>query len=112
MRILRHPLVAQDVRALAEHVLAISGDPAAALRRLDEVDALLRAILENPDLGTRLDGDLSGWRVRHGGRGRAITLIFRPEDDRLLVALVAFGGQDWLMTEKTRRDFGKRGPPD
>ena len=106
MRIVRHPLVAQDIRALAEHVLTVSGDRAAALRRLDEIDALIAEIVANPDLGARLDGALTGWRVRHGGQGRAITLVFRPEGERLLVALVAFGRQDWTTTSAARRGFG------
>lgn len=109
MRLVRHPLLARDIRALAEHVLDVSGDPGAALKRLDEVDALIAAILDNPDLGAQLDGALRGWQVRHGGQGRAITVVYRsdirPEGDRLLVALVAFGGQDWLTRGAARGDF-------
>ncbi|MCB1405574.1 MAG: type II toxin-antitoxin system RelE/ParE family toxin [Rhodobacteraceae bacterium] len=106
MRLVRHPLVEQDIRALAEHILTVSGDPAAALRRLDEIDALIAAILQNPDLGTRLDGALHGWRVRHGGQGRALSIVYRAQGDRLFVALVAFGGQDWLTRGAARGGFG------
>lgn len=102
MRLVRHPLVEQDIRALAEHILTVSGDPAAALRRIDEIDALTAAILDNPDLGARLGGPLSGWRVRHGGQGRALSIVYRPEGERLLIVLVAFGGQDWLTRSEAR----------
>jgi len=102
MRLVRHPLVAQDIAALARHILTVSGDAAAALRRLDEVDAMIASIVEAPDLGTRLDGPLDGWRVRHGGRGRALSIVYRADGKRLLVALVAFAGQDWTANAVSR----------
>ncbi len=37
IRIEQHPLVRQDLRELARHVADISGDPRAAMRRLDQV---------------------------------------------------------------------------
>ena len=101
-RIVRHPLVAQDIRALAAHVLAVSGDAEAALRRLDEVDALMDAIRARPDLGAALGDTLPGWRARHGGKGRALTIVYRAEEDHILVALVAFAGQDWLSAAAGR----------
>ncbi|MCB1674671.1 MAG: hypothetical protein KDI01_00160, partial [Halioglobus sp.] len=52
----------------------------------------MEAILENPDLGPRLDGSLAGWRVRHGGQGRVPSIVYRPDGENLLVALVAFLG--------------------
>lgn len=105
MRLIRHPLVARDVAEVARHVLTVSGDKAAALRRLDEIDALLASILDAPDLGSHLDGPLEGWRVRHGGRGRALSIIYRAEGDRLLVAMVAFAGQDWTTSVLDRSGF-------
>lgn len=106
MRLVRHPLVAQDIRALAQHILEVSGDPEAAMCRLDEIDALTVAILDNPELGVRLGGPLSGWRARHGGKGRALTIVYRVDGDLLLIALVAFGGQDWLTRGVGRSEFG------
>ena len=54
IRIERHPLVRLDLRELARHVADMSGDPGAAARRLDQVDALLRDILANPNSGAFL----------------------------------------------------------
>lgn len=98
IRIERHPLVRRDLRELARHVAEVSGDLRAAARRLDQVDAFLTDILENPNLGSILSAELSGWRVRHGGAGRRITIVFRFTEDGgcLQIALVAFGGQDWM----------------
>lgn len=105
MRLIRHPLVARDLTGLVDHIVEVTqGDFAAARRRLDEVDALLADILANPFSGARLADPLDGWLVRHGGRGHRLTIVFRPmpEADALLIALVAFGGQDWMTTGQGR----------
>ena len=107
MRQIRHPLVDADIDGIVDHVLAVSGDFDAAERRLDEIDALLAAIAERPLSGIRLDGALDGWLVRHGGRDLAITIVFRTdvEHDTLWIALVAFGGRNWLDLAEGRRAF-------
>lgn len=100
MRQIRHPLVRSDVVGIFDHVLKTThGDLAAAERRLDEIDALLQTITDNPTSGIRLDGALTGWLVRYGGCGRSITTVFRPDVDSqcLFIALVGFGGRDWLQ---------------
>jgi plasmid stabilization system protein ParE len=93
---------------LFDHVLATTqSDLAAAERRLDEIDDLLQAIADNPSSGVRLDGPLAGWLVRHAGRGRMITVVFRPDlKARLIhIALIAFGGRNWLDEATGRRSF-------
>lgn len=108
-RQVRHPLVGRDLIALVNHIVEVTqGDVAAAARRLDEVDALVQDIAANPQSGMRLPPPLDGWLVRHGGRPQRLTVVFRadPERDILFVALVAFGGQDWMAEGRGRRDFG------
>jgi hypothetical protein len=108
MRQVRHPLVRRDVMGLFDHVLETTrGTLAAAERRLDEIDDLLRAIAGNPASAVRLGGPLSGWLARHGGRGRMITVVFRadPEAQLLHIALIAFGGRNWLDEAADRRSF-------
>lgn len=106
MRQVHHPLVRRDVMGIFEHVLdTTGGDLSAAERRLDEIDDLLRAIADNPASGVRLDGNLAGWRARHGGRGRMITVVFQQDADAgiLHIALIAFGGRNWLDAATGRR---------
>jgi plasmid stabilization system protein ParE len=108
VRQIRHPLVRRDVMGIFDHVLETTqGDLAAAEGRLDEIDDLLRAIADNPASGIRLDGHLSGWLARHGGRGRMITVVFRADlEARLLyIALIGFGGRNWLDEAVGRRSF-------
>lgn len=98
IRIERHPLVQHDLRELARHIADVSGDLRAAKHRLDQVEELLTDILRNPSAGSLLSPELPGWRVRHGGAGRRITIVFRFTEtgDCLQIALVAFGGQNWM----------------
>jgi plasmid stabilization system protein ParE len=108
LRQVRHPLVRRDVMGMFDHVLETTrGDLAAAERRLDEIDDLLRAIADNPASGVRLDGPLAGWLARHGGRGRMITVVFRTDlEARLIyIALIAFGGRNWIAEAADRRRF-------
>jgi len=112
MRVVRHPLVQRDLVALVDHIVETTqGDLAAASRRLDEVEDLLAEIVANPFSGTRLAPPLDGWLVRHGGKGRRITLVFRadPDGGQIFIALVAFGGQDWMTQGASRRAFAEPG---
>jgi hypothetical protein len=109
MRIIRHPLVDRDLAALVDHIVEITGgDFGAAVRRLDEVDDLIADISTNPGSGVRLAPPLDGWVVRYGGRGHRLTVVFRADlaQDCVFVALVAFGGQDWITEGETRKAFG------
>lgn len=112
MRLVRHPLVARDLIGIVEHIVAVTGgDHDAATRRLDEVDALLARIFESPSSGARLSAPLEGWLVRHGGRDNRLTIVFRPDLDRntIFVALVAFGGQDWMAMSGARASASEHG---
>lgn len=106
MCLIRHPLVKRDLAALVDHIVeATQGDFAAAGRRLDQVDNLLAEIAAKPHSGMRLAPPLEGWLVRHGGRGHRLTIVFTvdPQRDALYIALVAFGGQDWLAQGNARK---------
>lgn len=110
MQVIRHPLVARDLIGLVDHIVNVTdGDFGAAGRRLDEVDQLISDILASPFSGVRLSGPLDGWLVRHGGRGYRLTVVFRPDltQDCIFVALVAFGGQDWMTEGGARKSFGR-----
>lgn len=108
MRIVRHPLLDHDLAAMVDHIVEVTGgDFDAAGRRLDEVDDLITDISANPMSGVRLALPLDGWLVRHGGRGHRLTVVFRADlsNGCVFVALVAFGGQDWMTESKTRKSF-------
>ncbi|HQU70408.1 MAG TPA: type II toxin-antitoxin system RelE/ParE family toxin [Albidovulum sp.] len=110
MRLIRHPLVGHDLIALVDHIVEVTqGDFAAAARRLDEIDGLLADIAANPQSGVRLGGSLEGWLVRHGEREHRLTIVFRADmlREEIYIALVAFGGQDWMTTGAGRREWGQ-----
>ncbi|WP_299823098.1 type II toxin-antitoxin system RelE/ParE family toxin [uncultured Jannaschia sp.] len=93
---------------MAEHIFAVSGNGAAARRRILEARELIGVVVAEPGLGTTLDAPLDGWRVRHGGRNRRITVVFRHDaaSDALYIALIAFGGRDWGAHVARRSEFG------
>lgn len=105
MRQSKHPLVERDLIGIVDHIVEVmQGDFNAAAHRLNEIDDLIRDIAANPMSGRRLGGPLDGWLVRHGGRGHRLTIVFRADVQRdlLLIALVAFGGQDWVSFSAQR----------
>ncbi len=104
MKILAHPLFQRDLAALAGHVAGTSGDPGAARRRLAEARALVDSIIADPAIGAQIGEALPGWRVRHGGRDRRITVVYRhsEEDGTLFLAMAAFGGRDWMSLSGER----------
>jgi hypothetical protein len=89
------------------HVFEASGDRGAAARREREITALVASIAAHAHSGKRPDGRLHGWLVRHGGTRRMVTVVFCPDDEAraVLIALVAFGAQDWLGAMDDGRDF-------
>ena len=108
MRFVRHPFFERDLVGIVDHIVEVTdGDIAAAGRRLDEVDALLETIASNPNSGVRLTGKLDGWLVRHGGAGHRLTIVFKPDLDAEItyLALVAFGGRDWMKVASARQIF-------
>lgn len=110
MRFVRHPFFERDLIGIVDHIVEVTqGDTAAALRRLDEVDALLKAIADNPASGLRLAGKLDGWLVRHGGSGHRLTIVFKPDigAGQIYLALAAFGGRDWMKLASARRTFSE-----
>lgn len=110
MRFVRHPFFERDLIGIVDHIVEVTaGDTGTAHRRLDEVDALLQAIAETPASGVRLTGTLDGWLVRHGGTGHRLTIVFRPdiEAGQIYLALVAFGGRDWMKLASARKAFSE-----
>lgn len=108
MRFVRHPFFERDLIGIVDHIVEVTGgDATAALRRLDEIDLLLEAILENPTSGVHLKGKLDGWMVRHGGRGHRLTIVFKPDIEAatIYLALAAFGGRNWMKLAANRQTF-------
>ncbi len=106
MRLVRHPFVERDLIGIADHIVEMTdGDITAAQRRLNEVDALVQSIQSNPFSGTPLRGRLDGWLVRHGGVNNRLTIVFKPDVDQdfLYIALIAFGGRNWMELVATRQ---------
>ena len=65
MRFIQHAFFKRDLIGIVNHIVEVTqGDTAAAYRRLDEIDALLEAIANNPASGLSLSAPLKSWLVR------------------------------------------------
>ena len=108
MGFIRHPFFERDLIGIVDHIVDVTdGDIAAASRRLDEIDTLIQKIAEDLKSGVLLSGKLDGWLVRHGGAGQRLTIVFKPDVDagQVYLALVAFGGRDWIRLASARQVF-------
>ena len=94
----------RDIDAIEAHILSVSEDARAALKRVYELEILMDRIAENPGSGTRLSGRLAGCLVRHGGRDFKIRIVFKPyiPEGVVLFLLASFGGQNWSTIAKER----------
>ena len=107
MQLIRHPHVERDIIGIADHIIeSTMGDIGAARRRLDEIDLLLEDIFKSPFSGTRLAGKLDGWLVRHGGKDHRLTVVFKSDAEHqiLYVAMIAFGGRNWMVGSEARSE--------
>ncbi len=93
-----------DIDSIQSHIVDVTGDPEMSRRRVREIDALVRRILDNPLSGTRLHGPLEGCLRRTGGRDNKIVIVFEPvvEENFVLFLLASFGGQNWSESAKDR----------
>ncbi|WP_139284115.1 type II toxin-antitoxin system RelE family toxin [Rubrimonas cliftonensis] len=103
-RVALHPLVFDDLVRLHRHIVDATGDPDAGSRRVSEIDALIGSIAQDPFLEAPLKGAREGFRRRHGGTDRRVTIIYAVDDETALVRiqLVAFGGQNWSARAAVR----------
>ena len=61
MHFVRHPFFERDLIGIVDHIVDVAdGHIAASSCRLDEIDALIQEIAENPKSGARLSGKLDG----------------------------------------------------
>ncbi|MEM6275324.1 MAG: type II toxin-antitoxin system RelE/ParE family toxin [Pseudomonadota bacterium] len=110
MRLVRHPFFERDLIGIVDHIVDVTdSNTAAAAKGLDEIDAMISTIAKNPISGVRLKGSLDGWLVRHGGSGRRLTIVFKPDVAAGVIdlALVAFGGRDWVKLASVRKQFSE-----
>ena len=101
-RIRYHPLVAQDLEAIAQWIVAYAG-PEAATRRLDEIRAAIHRLAYLPNKGSVRE-DIAP-RLRAVPAGRKAVIAFEVDDDarEVLIYTVTYRGADWAARSATRR---------
>lgn len=100
-RLLRHPDVAHDLRAI-ENLIAEYAGPAIALRKLMEIEHSLRRIAENPHIGSIRDEIYPGLRAIPSARKGVIAFVVNEDLKAVFVVSITYAGADWFATIKRR----------
>lgn len=101
-RIRLHPSVADDLTAIMDLIAAYAG-PAAALRRLAEVEETLATLALTPHKGTLRDEIAPGLRAIPAGRKAVIAFTVDDAQGEVLVHAIGFAGSDWMSRSTERR---------
>ncbi len=100
-RLLRHPDVAHDLRAIENFIAEYAG-PAIALRKLMEIEHTLHRIAENPHIGSIRDEIYPGLRAIPSARKGVITFVVNEELKAVHVVSITYAGAEWFATIERR----------
>ena len=100
-RLRYHPRVANDLMIIAELIADYAGSDIAK-RKLNEIAAATRRLIDLPHCGTRRDHILPGLRAIPAAR-RAV-IVFMVDDDvhEVYVLAITYGGADWISRARSR----------
>ena len=94
-RIRLHPLVARDLNAIAHWIIDYAG-PAAAARKLSEIEAAIATLRITPHKGSLCDEIAPGLRACPAGRKAVIAFVVDDDEGEVLIYAITFGGADWV----------------
>ena len=94
-RIRLHPLVARDLNAIAHWIIDYAG-PAAAARKLAEIEAAIATLRITPHKGSLRDEIAPGLRACPAGRKAVIAFVVDDDAGEVLTYAVTYGGADWV----------------
>lgn len=100
-RIVRHPLVADDLLFIALLITDYAGAEI-ALRKIDEIEAAIQKLSAMPHVGS-FRHEISQWLRAIPAAGKAV-ICFVVDDGRREVRIMAVGyaGSDWITASQSR----------
>ena len=101
-RVVFHPEVRRDLVAIARLIEDYAGRPT-ALRKIDEIEAVVHALAENPRRGTKRNEIAPGLRALPAGRRGVVAFGVEEEERVVLVYAITYGGADWMGRVRSRR---------
>ena len=100
-RIRFHPLVARDLDAIAQWIIAYAG-PEVAARKLSEIDAAIATLKATPHKGRLRDEIAPGLRAIPAGRKAVVAFVVDDDAGEVLIYAVTYGGADWIRRTGAR----------
>jgi plasmid stabilization system protein ParE len=94
-KIMRHPLVEQDLRIIVRLIADYAG-PGIALAKLQEIEHAVRRLAETPHIGSIRDEISPGLRAIPAGRKAVICFKVDDAARRVLIVCITYGGADWI----------------
>ena len=101
-RLRRHPLVADDLKAIVDLIAGYAG-PEAALGKLDEIEQRMRSLAETPHVGTLRDEILPGLRAIPVARKGVIVFRVVEAVREVHVLCIVYAGADWIGRSAARK---------
>lgn len=100
-RIRFHPLVSRDLDAIAQWIIDYAG-PAAAARKLAEIEAAIAKLTTMPHKGSLRDEIAPGLRAIPAGRKAVVAFLVDDDAGEVLIYAVTYGGADWIGRTSAR----------
>lgn len=90
-----HPLVANDLDAIASIIIDYAGSAVAA-RKLAEIETLIATLQHTPHKGSIRDEIAPKLRAIPAGRKAVVAFVVDDEAREVLIYAVTYGGADWM----------------
>ena len=100
-RIRFHPLVALDLDAIAQWIIAYAG-PEVVARKLSEIEAAIATLKATPHKGSLRDEIAPGLRAIPAGRKAVVAFVVDDDAGEVLIYAVTYGGADWIRRTGAR----------
>lgn len=101
-RVRLHPLVQDDLMAIADLVEGYAGAQVAE-RKLAEIEAVIRGLAEMPLKGSTRSEIAPGLRAIPAGRKGVVVFTVDEGRGEVLVHAVGYAGSDWIARSAGRR---------
>ena len=98
-----HPEVSADLDRIAVWITDYAG-PAAATRKLDEIERVIATLADVPHKGTVRTEVAPGVRAIPAGRKGVIVFMLNDEQREVLILAVTYSGADWASLSVSRHE--------
>ncbi len=100
-RVVRHPLVADDLLSIALLISDYAGAEI-ALRKIDEIEAAIQKLSAMPHVGTLRHEIADGLRAIPAAGKAVICFVVDDNHREVRIMAVGYAGSDWITATQSR----------